>query len=588
MKHKLVKKICIFLCLLNFCQISFALVRTNISSNTVRQGETFQLIFTYRGNKKNIKPDFYKLAQDFEIISQNESFSSSYSYINGVVKSENTNSFVLELIPLHFGIIKIPSINFAGELSKELVLQVKKGIDTSNLLTIELGKYPQSVYVGEQFTLSYTIFYAQNISGAIFSKPKFSAVTNGLNIENLADESGKTTRNNKEYNFLTKSFLLSTISSGKLYSSGFSFSGFLSLTKKIKTTVQTKAFNIQVKAIPNTSSSDNWLPARDVFLQETYNPPASTINLGDPLIREITLFVVGANKAQLPAIIFPKNNNLNIYQEQEKISTSKFKGQKYITLRQIFTIIPATTGEITIPEIKIKWFDVIKSEEKIATLPSKNITVITSGYNINNIGYPSNNQSISTTNINNINDQIKIRNRQDNPEKAKDYIDLISVEYNLWFYTALGLLSIWFFTLFLWYRQKTKNKPNIARNIKDNVINVNSDSVLKIKNIYGQIETAFSNNDFKKLRNLLLIWANLINQEDSTFAKKSKKIHNLHDISADLGEVFSRILKTLDQNLYKAKSTEVTNLTKKDLQILLEIIKNYKVKVKHDAYFKEL
>lgn len=136
-----------------------------------------------------------------------------------------------------------------------------------------------------------------------------------------------------------------------------------------------KPMNIEVQPIPKEYSGKVWLPAKQVKLMEQYENSDQTIAQGNTLIRTVILEGVGVPAQLLPALNFAEIDGVNVYPEKGKdknrVTYGELIGRTEIKVTYLFN----KAGKITIPELKLPWFNTETGKEEIATLPAKTFEV---------------------------------------------------------------------------------------------------------------------------------------------------------------------------------------------------------------------
>ena len=108
-----------------------------------------------------------------------------------------------------------------------------------------------------------------------------------------------------------------------------------------------------------------WLPANEISINES-KWDSESFQVGKPINRKFTITTKGLSINQIPNL----SSNLGVdsevktYADQpqviEKINNSGIIGSRI----EQYTVIPQKEGRVEFPEIKIKWWDVEKIQEK--------------------------------------------------------------------------------------------------------------------------------------------------------------------------------------------------------------------------------
>lgn len=353
--------------------------RTSISYN-----ETVQLSIQLDENTLFSGPDISMLEKDFDILGSNKS--SQSSWINGK-KSANT-TWVYELAPKQAGIITIPAINVDGQLTQPVSIQVKPA-DTNpdnragvEPIFIEVITDKDSVYVQEQLLLTVRINTSVNLTDTQLHE---------FNIDNALIKQLTNTRYNRNINGIPHityelTYALFPQTSGILEIPAITAEGIaplqrssrgLSLFNQGKTMrMRGNPLSITVNEVPTNINTGNWLPAKQLQLQESWSSDPTEIQLGDSITRTITTTAIGLSSEQLPPIAIKAGNAFKSYPDQPVFDDQK-NAQGITGIRKDAIALVATKpGNITLPEVSIKWWDINTNTMKTATLPEITLHVM--------------------------------------------------------------------------------------------------------------------------------------------------------------------------------------------------------------------
>lgn len=140
--------------------------------------------------------------------------------------------------------------------------------------------------------------------------------------------------------------------------------------------LRSKPIEIDVKPIPASNNGNWWLPAQDVMLADKWEPDTTQFKVGEAIHRTVYLKADGVLDNQLPELQFAPVNGVKQYPEKPATEMSADKGRVVSIMKISNVYIPSQAGKMTLPEMKVNWFDVSAQEMKTATLPAKEITVI--------------------------------------------------------------------------------------------------------------------------------------------------------------------------------------------------------------------
>ncbi len=362
-----------------------ATIKVTPDRDPVRMDETFNLVFS-SGESVDDDPDFSPLAEDFNILSRNQS--SQVSIVNG--KMSKTQEWTLSLSPKRTGAIPIPPIAFGNDRSQPASVTVLEsgaakpstgGGDDAELM-LEMEATPKNPYVQAQVIVTVRVLLRVNLAGADLSEP---TVTDAL-VERLGeDRRYSTLRNGREYAVIERKYALFPQKSGLLRIDplqltaqvevgGRSF--FSRSTRAMR--VRSEAVDLKVRPQPPEFTGTHWLPAADLKLEESWpqNPPQAKAD--EPITRTLTLRAEGATVSLLPELgadlrldptikQYPDQPALN----EEKLPTTGISG----TRQEKTALIPAKPGEYKLPAVEIPWWNTKTERMETTRIPERTLKV---------------------------------------------------------------------------------------------------------------------------------------------------------------------------------------------------------------------
>ena len=377
------QKIVLTLFLLSLSLPVLSSVQATVDRNVLSENETLTLTFSLTGRTKG-KPDLSLLEKDFDIVSRSQS--SSYSFINGKVSNEE--KIKVTLFPKHTGQLLIPKFKLGSDQTQAIRIKVNAAGATGSpsnaapqnrKLWIEMKLDEDNVYVQQQMILTVRIYQAVSLLQASLNDPEadglqlkkmgedknYQAVQNGRNLQ--ITERKYAVFANKSGHFTINPVRLD----GSIAVGGQSF--FLQNSRPIR--ARSNAVEVEVKGIPAQWQQGEWLPARQLILKETWS--SNHFKVGEPVTRTLTLQANGLMANQLPEI-FPENlsiKGLKFYADTPEL-LNKEKDEHWLSQRrEKIAVIPTKKGEVTLPEIKIHWWNINKQKIEVARIPEKTIHI---------------------------------------------------------------------------------------------------------------------------------------------------------------------------------------------------------------------
>jgi len=361
-----------------------ALARLTASVNRTRlsEADVLKLVLKIEGQTVSGQPDMTALTRDFEILRMNgPSTETRISITNGRRVNESSTTWEILLRPKHLGTINIPQFSYGNEATNPIVITVvpqtaEMKRQANQFVALETSVNTTETYVQAELIYKVKLLYVENISGNFPVAPVFE---NAI-VETLEDERRyDTVVNNQRYYVLEKSYAIYPQRSGTLSIPRESFTGLRSGNSFFAARQQVNALSdsheIEVKAKPEAFTSDDWLPATALVLSESYVDGTQNFTVGEPINRTLTITVDG-----LAASLIPPFSNIEIegaktYKdpaiESQEISPEGLRSTKSVTIG----IVPTKAGLMTIPEIRIPWWNTLSDTLEVATIPAQSFEV---------------------------------------------------------------------------------------------------------------------------------------------------------------------------------------------------------------------
>ncbi len=371
--------------------------------------QTVNFHLTLEGAASTGIPDFSPLKHDFRIVSRAQS--SSISVINGAYASQISWNLVLQ--PLQEGEATIPSLSVQTDQgavsSQPLKLTVTK---TATNPDVPKSKQGREVYVhaavSDQtpYRNSPVIFSVRLVAAAAVSDISFGdfkidgAVVEKQGEPAVYDE----VQAGRSVKIIELRYLITPLQDGPLKIPSFVFQGmirgaspnmnrfggasqdpfgafedFSFLTDMMGQPFTLSSDEIVLNVKKDAAPMDPWLPAEDLKISDTLDG-ADKARIGEPLYRRITLAVKGNAGTILPDLNgkVGSESDFRIYAETPQTGLSLSDDGKQISgwREEVYTLIPQNGGTLTLPEIKIPWWDIKNNKISYATVPERTLNVL--------------------------------------------------------------------------------------------------------------------------------------------------------------------------------------------------------------------
>ena len=536
-----------------------------VDRDTVIEGESVALYI--EGSDLGNTPDVTSLLPNFDILHSGQS--NSESIVNG--KRSSGFTMRLELQPKSIGSLTIPAFSVSGVSSDPLTIEVvargTPGVEPRDKVFAEVSVENENPYVQEQVILELKVFDDGNVSTG-------NPVINGNSEYQVQQLPGGreqiVEREGVQYRVQTFRYALFAQKSGDVTIDAITIPGgvrdpnyggnlFLRSTPTRRIEVRTEPLQLSVKERSADDTASWWLPVQELALRHEWSDDISTAKAGEPMTLTLELIAAGATSTQLPEIPVPELPGVKIYVDNPDLR-SRADADTLVSLRrEKWSVIPNQSGEITLPEIVVKWWDTGADVERQAVLPPQVLQVEgapgtepadSTGDAVADSGDVSSNDNAVTdaepeaqpdsqadTRIAGSDELPDTANLTETNSLARTNDAAMGLFQNqisrLWFWLALAAMSAWLATLAAWWWSARSSKVDRGR----------SDAPLS---------NASEQKAFKKLRSLsrgqdataygsaVLKWAQL--------KWTREPVHNLPEVGVRLGSPeLSSELRQLDQ-----------------------------------------
>jgi hypothetical protein len=385
-------------------------LQARLDRTRLAEGDTLILSLSAPGNSSGA-PDLSPLEQDFDILNQSQS--SRMSIING--NTSSTREWQLVLAPKHSGKLHIPPLSLAGMTSQALSVEVLPAAQAAKLgeprpLALEVEASPKDPYVQGEVIYTLRVLARVSLRQASLSEP---TVKDAL-IERLGEDKQYTDyRDGQQYQVIERRYAIFPQHSGKLEieapllsaqvpESGqrrqslrqrmfgdrdpfanmqdlfgrdpfTDMGGLFGQTRPVQ--VRGRNLTLQVRPQPAEAASP-WLPAESLSLAESWSPDPPVFRVGEPVTRTITITAQGLSAAQLPDLSPRVPKGVKVYPDKPQSETRTEDGA--LVARKVLksALLPSRAGELTLPEVRLSWWDTRTNQQKRASLPARKVQVL--------------------------------------------------------------------------------------------------------------------------------------------------------------------------------------------------------------------
>ncbi|MFY9972903.1 MAG: BatD family protein, partial [Chromatiaceae bacterium] len=372
--------------------------RTRLGAN-----ETLTLRLIAEGQPKE-EPDLSPLEADFEILSR--STSSRTTIVNGDMS--RSQEWVLELAPKRVGDLTIPSLALGNERSQPVPVQVVPADqvepgDGPRPLFLAAEVDSQSPYVQEPFAYRVKVYYRKPLLRASLSDPKIEGAT----IEQRGDDhSYREVLDGEQYTVVERRYLVVpqrsgplTIQSPRLEAvligatrpssrprgqrspladleemlGGGIFNGMPGMSDTTGARrVMERGPDVTLEVRPQPAGTTGpWLPAQSIQLADQWTPSPPRLRVGEPATRTLTITAQGITAAQLPTLDAGSAEGVKVYPEPPSTEDLPGSGPPSAVKTLKLALVPTREGPLTLPEIRLHWWDTVEDRERVSVIPAR-------------------------------------------------------------------------------------------------------------------------------------------------------------------------------------------------------------------------
>jgi hypothetical protein len=367
--------------LLLMASVADAAVRARVDRNTVDLNESFLLEIVVDSDIDS-QPDVSALEADFEV-GQSSQLSNTM-YINGEITRSRTWTY--QLMARRAGNFEIPPVTVGNESSEPILITVREPAkappgEADVFITSEVDL--DETYVQAQVLYRIKVYRAVPTRQPALRDPDFGGVE--VLIEPAGDERSYEARlNDRTYNVVERVYAVFPQESGEVTISPARFEARVLRDGRItgRKVFTSESQTIRVLPIPDPPADfpeAAWLPARDLRLSERWSREIDQLEAGEPITRTVTVSALGLLETQIPVVDPPVVQGVNVYPDRPELTKSIEPGGIRGIRNEQYAMIATKSGEKSLPEMKLPWWDVSAGEWRVATLPGRTISVVSSG-----------------------------------------------------------------------------------------------------------------------------------------------------------------------------------------------------------------
>ena len=445
-------------------------VKAYVDRNPVMADETFRLVVEAERVSSSDAPSLQSLEENFSLLGT--SHSQQMSIING--RTSSVTRWVTTLAPKRTGMLTIPALQIGNYSTLPLSITVKDpsqatGADAQRDIFLEAEVDSHFPYVQGQVLLTLRLMSAVSLQEGKLDDPEIAW---GM-IERVGkDASFETVRDGRRYHVTERRYAITPQKAGaqiippvllsgaipdersqRLPLENFfdnrrrgqgngPFSSMFQTTRQIH--IRSPKVSLTVKEVPQGVKGNLWLPAQEFTIKESWSGDTEHIKMSEPLTRTVVIYAKGLRGEQLPELPVPDYGTIKTYPDKAQTNTG-FDGTWIVgTREEKYALVPTKPGSVTVPGIRIPWWNIETAKWETAELPPRTLKVLGD--------LPPQSATLSQ--------QQPLRSL-DTPKVIKEQPTQVSLNSSQhspvlvgathWSWIAGGLLGLWVFTLVGWW-----------------------------------------------------------------------------------------------------------------------------------------
>lgn len=364
-----------------------------LETNEISQGETVNLQLILSDSEAqptaNADPDLSPLQGTFEVLSSQKSISSRY--VNGKASAQIIWTYLIE--PQQPGQLTLPALalttaNGVLHTQPQTLIVNASSQSRSDSPKLEASVSNPHPYLYEPVYYTMRFYHFGNLSDLQAIPP-----SNNVILEPLKELTTNRQQQIDGKNVMVTDvvYLVTPTAPGtwaleaskvkglkankRNHSNNNSFFSFDTNFRPFTTT--SNPVSLEVRA----PTQQPWLPAKNVTLIQRWETAIDkTVLRGEPLVRTLVLTAEGVGAQPLPKLeeLLTSNDEFRVRSPKPE-TERKFQADHKTPISvvtQTFSLIPLKTGTITLPALRISWWDIEKQQMRWAELPAQTLKVV--------------------------------------------------------------------------------------------------------------------------------------------------------------------------------------------------------------------
>lgn len=356
----------------------------SVDRTRVGEGESLTLTLRYQGQALG-DPDFSDLGRDFDILSTQRQSHLSL----GTGSNSSSTEWRLTLMPKGPGQRVIPSFRFKGEVSDAFEITVSDQppkADELRPLFVETELDQPQVHEGEQALLTLRVHSALPL--ASLGAPELEVA--GARVLRVDENQYQRTLDGIDYRVVEITYALFPEEPGQLAIPALRFSGEVpdgrdpfrafggSLFGQGRKPVAVSSAPrvLEVRPRPAHIPPGDWLPSKGLSIAQRWSREPTRLVVGEPITRSLIISAQGLEGARLPPLKLQGGDGYKLYPDQPRVEDATSASGVLGTRIESVAIVPTRPGKLTLPELRVSWWDTVSGKSRETRLAPVTVEVV--------------------------------------------------------------------------------------------------------------------------------------------------------------------------------------------------------------------
>lgn len=235
---------------------------------------------------------------------------------------------------------------------------------------IESEFEPAHAYVGAEVILRLRLLRAPGLPYGVLRPPQLGDAAELTPFGPIRDY--ETQRAGMVYSVRERSYLVVLRHAGPLVLPGPELDGPLRYAKEFVRELRGAPRVLEVRP-PQVEEGVPWLPARRLWLEESWSHDPASLAPGAPVVRTLVVRAEGISGNRLPRLEMAAQPGLSAHLDSSRYSSEYLETGMAGRHVQRVVLMPLEEGEIELPGLSLAWWDILADAPRVATLPARRL-----------------------------------------------------------------------------------------------------------------------------------------------------------------------------------------------------------------------